>query len=71
MNCQECMIHNSSEPESWVKISEGLIDDISGGTKWIQFKCSYCNSINNLKYKDIGINSSGWFYKNALPEILR
>lgn len=68
MTCSNCKVSNNTKPASWAGIGEvQILDDTSGGTEWQQFKCTSCGSLENLAYKDVGMNRSGWFYKNYLP----
>ncbi|MFJ0260963.1 hypothetical protein Q4247_10170 [Acinetobacter baumannii] len=70
--CEKCFVNSSVNlPIGWNKIVNfGEVDDLSGGTEWQQFECCSCGSTKNIKYRDIGISKSGWFFKNEFPEFL-
>ncbi|WP_159725850.1 hypothetical protein [Acinetobacter proteolyticus] len=70
--CEKCAVLTSiGQPLGWTKIiKSGCVNDLSGGTEWQQFECSDCKSIKNIKYRDIGISRSGWFFKNEFPNYL-
>lgn len=72
MNCDNCKAIDNTLPIGWYKcIEDGCEGDLAGGVKWELYKCKFCGSVNNLRYRDVGINSSSWFYKNDTSNYLK